>query len=136
MICSVYKAKSCGIYSPVGVIGASKDSKIVKYVNENILRYYEPNNYNSIGPFMFLKVLNQEQWTDKIYNAPSDVFYPIAESYLIGQVYGGMFEIPKDSFALHWYGGHKLSQQFNLSYTEESVKNSKDTISKVIRRIL
>jgi hypothetical protein len=36
---------------------------------------------------------------------------------------------------MHWYGGHRMSQLFNMNYSEEMAKTSKDSISKIIRDI-
>lgn len=133
LICSIYKAVSCGIYSPVGCIGADKNSELVEWIDKLLPQYYEPDNYNSLGPFMFRSVIGMRKWKDKIVNAPSNIFYPVPESYLVSSIYDGSFEIPNESFCAHWFGGHYLSQEFNKKYTEEFAKTSNDTISRFLR---
>lgn len=133
-IFSAYDVQSCGLYSPVGVIGAHKDSQIVDFVKRNLLKFLDVNSYNSLGPFMFRQVLVMDRdWSDKTFNAPSKIFYPIDDSFKIPLVYDGQFQIPSDSYALHWFGGHPKSQEFNSSYTEEFAQGSPDTISKYLR---
>lgn len=134
LIFSAYQAKSCGFYSPVGVIGASTKSEVVQFVKDNLINFLDTNSYNSLGPFMFRQVLMMDRnWKDKTFNAPSNLFYPIPDSYLINLIYNGEFEINKKSFALHWFGGHSKSQEFNKKYNENLAKKENDTISKILR---
>jgi len=133
LIYSGYAAKSCGYYTPVGCIGASKDSEIVDWVMKLLPQFYNINNYNSLGPFMFRDMLNARKWKDKMFNAPSNYFYPIPDSYLVTHIYDGTLKIPEESYSLHWYGGHKLSQEFNKKYTKQYAGSSSDTISRVLR---
>ena len=133
LIYSGYKAQSCGYYTPVGVIGAIKNSEIVDFIMRYLSKFVDINNYNSAGPFMFREVLGHQEWKDKMFNAPSNYFYPISESYMVENIYSGDLKVSNDSFALHWYGGHKLSQEFNKKYTEEFAQKSNDTISRFLR---
>jgi len=127
-----YDVISCGVYTPVGVIGAERDSKIVNYIVKNIPGYYDPRTYNSLGPYMFRHVLKVKKWNEGV-NVPSLLFYPIPESGFVVNLYNGSFKIPKGSLGLHWYGGHSASQQFNQKYTEDFSKISNDTISMFLR---
>jgi hypothetical protein len=133
LICSVYKAQSCGTYSPVGVIGA-ENSEIVSFTNEVLDKFYD-GTYNSLGPFMFIHILNHKKWNDKILNTSSKYFYPIPESFMVRFIYEGRFTIPEESYALHWFGGAKESQKFNSKYTEDFMKSSSDTISLKIKEM-
>ena len=133
LIFTGYKALSCGFYTPVGVIGSNKH-KIVDYINALLPQFYTAKNYNSLGPFMFHHVLNMEaEKLKRLVNVPSRWFYPVPESYQIIEAYRGECEVPDDSYAFHWFGGHPFSQQFNKVYTEEYAQKSKDTISKTLR---
>ena len=134
LIYSGYKADSCGYYTPVGVIGATSDSKVVDYVFNNLTSYIDVNSYNSAGPFMFREVMCKMKWDEKIFNAPSVCFYPIDDSYKVVDVYSGKFKVPTESFALHWYGGSPKSQEFNKNYNEFFAKNSTDTISCMLKQ--
>lgn len=132
LIYSAYPAQSCGFYSPIGVVG-SENSEMVKWMHELLPQFHVKNNYNSMGPFAFRAVLGSRTWKDKMFNAPSNYFYPIPESQFIGAVYSGDFKISEESFALHLYGGHPLTQKFNCKYTEEFAKTSNDTISVLLK---
>lgn len=121
-----------GPYYPVGVIGASTESRVVKRVNKVISNHYNPNDYNSLGPWMFRDVM-QGMKNKEGYNAPPHIFYPINFSYDVNKIYSGKFEIPSGSRALHWFGGHPLSQKVNKIYNEEYAKTSNDTISRWLR---
>ena len=133
LICSIYPAKSCGTYSPVGCIGASKSSEVIEWIDKLLPQYHQPDNYNSAGPFMFLSVIQMRKWKDRIINVPPDTFYPIPDSYLVPSIYDGSFKIPEESFCLHEFGGHPATQEFNKKYTEGFAKTSDDTISKFLR---
>ena len=137
-IYSAYNAKSCGLYTPVGVIGGSKKSEIVQWINDILPKYYDCNSYNSLGPFMLRSVITTKNWRDKLYNTPSYMFYPVPDSYLVTNLYSDMVSEDivdniKKAFSIHWYGGHPLSQDFNKSYTEGKAKVSLDVISCILR---
>ena len=121
-----------GPYFPVGVIGASKISVVVKRVNKVIKNHYNPNDYNSLGPWMFRDVMKSMDIKEG-YNAPKHIFYPINFSHDVNKIYSGKFEVPDGSRSLHWFGGHPLSQKFNKAYSEEMLKTSNDTISRWCR---
>lgn len=132
LIYSRYANPQCGMYTPVGVIGANKESKIVDYVTKNITKYFDPNNYNSIGPFMFIDVIKKVDMKNT-FNAPSSYFYPAFHSDLVPLIYNGQLKITDDSYALHLFLGHPTSQAFNKKYTEEFAKTSNDTVSRFLR---
>ena len=133
MICSVYEAKSCGIYAPVGVIGADPDSELLNVAKSSILNAYQKSNYNSAGPFMFINIIRQYKGNDVISNMPSGCFYPVSESYKVQSIFSGDLQLGQESYALHWFGGHPISQKFNAIYTREFAKKSNDTISRFLR---
>ena len=127
-----YFNPQCGDYCAAGVIGADKNSNIVEYITKVIQKYYNPNDYNSLGPWMLRSVLEGARLTNS-FNAPRKYFYPIPYSDLVGRIFSGKADISSKSYFLHWFGGHPLSQQFNKIYTEEFAKKSNDTISKFLR---
>lgn len=137
IIYSMYRAESCGIYSPVGVIGAKQKGNIVGEIMNNMSDCYDPNNYNSLGPFMFrdLYFKNREKWNEEnvMFNAPPNYFYPFAESRLITKAYTTNIHLTGEAYALHWYGGHPMSQEFNNKFSEESCLTDEDTISKLAK---
>jgi hypothetical protein len=140
LIYSMYRAKSCGLYSPVGVIGAKKGCPIVKQIMDEMGGLYNPKDYNSIGPFMFrdLFLKNRDRWEREhvVYNAPPNWFYPVAESYMVNSLYDSELHFAQESFAVHWFGGHPNSQEFNRTLTEESILKNKDTISMLARPLM
>ena len=134
-IYSMYEAKSCGVYAPVGVLGAKKDSILLDEISDLICQYMDLNNYNSIGPNMFKSVFSSKKWPEKLFNAPSTYFYPVHESYLVDKIYSGEIDLNalNDTRACHWFGGHPKSQEFNKKYTEEFAKISNDSLSVFLR---
>ena len=139
---SMYMAKSCGVYAPVGVLGSSINNNVVKHVLKYIMDYYNKDDYNSIGPFMlrdimknYSKMVDYNNSGENVFNAPSYYFYPIAESFLVDVLYKSNVNISDSSYCLHWYGGSPVSQQFNNSFTEEFMMSSNDTISSILKNI-
>lgn len=120
-------------FSPIGVLGASPDSKIANYVIKRLPSYYEQNNYNAMGVLMMADTLKKVDKSEA-FNAPSHYFYPAPICDRMQGVFDGSLEINDTNYALHWYGGYEPSQNFNKKYTEEFAKTSNDTISKFLRR--
>ena len=131
---SSYIEKQCGRYFPVGVLGLEKGSKLADVVVMVLLKIYTPNNYNSSGPTTLLAASKFMDLTNS-YNAPSQLFYPINSSADVSKIYSGEFVPPEEAYALHWFGGHPLSQQFNSEYTEDFATTSMDSISKLSRQM-
>jgi hypothetical protein len=141
-IYSSYNAPSCGLYYPVGVIGSHPNSEIIKWINDLLPQFYNKNDYNSLGPNMLKTVFNMRKWKDRLYNTKYELFYPIKDSCLVENIYredidGNLIlnEIEK-AYALHWFGGHHASQNFNKSFSEEKAKTELNLISNIIRRKL
>lgn len=118
-------------FAPVGVLGASKDSKIVKRITEILCEYYDKDDYNCIGPWMFHDVVKKLDMKEG-FNAPSSYFYPAPICDRMKSVFDGSLKLG-GGFSAHWYGGYGLSQIFNKKYTEEFAKRSNDSISKFLR---
>jgi len=137
LIYSMYKAKTCGIYSPVGVIGANIECPIVSDIMGKMSEHYDPKSYNSLDPYMFKDVYleNEAKWSKKhtMFNAPPHYFYPFAESKNIISAYKSRIHLTEESYALHWYGAHPKSQEFNSNFSEESCREDEDTISRLAR---
>ena len=125
------------MYSPTGVIGSVKHGKVAKVMMDMVPSNYSPQSYNSSGPFVFESVINKMNLLSDpdSFNTPYDYFYPINCSSGVSEIYSGKYLIPKDSYALHIYLGHPLSQKFNKIYTEGFAKDSNDTISKKIKEL-
>jgi len=115
-------------YAPTGVLGCSKNNEFAKKMMGLVPKFYRPNVYNSSGPFVLEHALATEN-TGNSFNAPYNYFYPINCSRDVGKIYSGEFIIPKESYSLHWYAGHPISQEFNKNYNEDFLKKSKDSIS-------
>jgi hypothetical protein len=118
-------------FAPVGILGASQDSKILNHILHVLPKYYDPKNYNCIGPLMFLDVESKIDMSEG-FNAPSSYFYPAAIGDQMGKIFDGSLKLG-EGWAVHWFGGYSPSQKFNRNYTEEFAKKSKDSISVFLR---
>ena len=135
-IYSTYRAQSCGIYSPVGVIGSAKECPIVKDIMDEMTELYKPSDYNSLGPFMFrnLFMKHKDKWEkeNKMFNALPNAFYPVSESHMVKSIYESDIHIANESYALHWFGGSPMSQEFNRKFTMAyASENHNDTITRL-----
>lgn len=139
LIYSAYKTLSCGLYTPVGVIGSQNMTDIVCWINNVIAKFYDPNCYNSLGPFMFRSVLQSKKWNTSMFNSGYKYFYPIKDSCYVSFLYDSV-NVSKEtikaidqSYSLHWFGGHPSSQNFNKIYNPEIAESSSDLISCILR---
>jgi len=125
-------------YAAVGVIGSEPNFPVVGQIRRMIKNRYSPDNYNVIGPYLFLSVHgSKKELFQDTFNS-TDLFYPIRpHPPQIKQIYDGTLQVPLGRhYAFHWYGGHPYSQEFNKSYTRETMQNGVDTISKIVRPML
>jgi hypothetical protein len=106
---------------------------MIRLASNHLLTSYDKGNYNSAGPFMFRRVIEKYDGKDKQFNAPSHYFYPASESYKVQSIFHGDLQLNDQSYALHWFGGHPMSQKFNAIYTEEFAQKSQDTMSRFLR---
>ena len=121
-----------GEFNPIGVLCGETTSKIVNYVCKCVINYKKDKSYDAMGVLMMADVLKKIDLTEA-YNAPSNYFYPIPVGDHMEKLYNGKMKIGKESYAVHWYGGHSPSQEFNRKYTEEFAKKSTDSISVFLR---
>jgi hypothetical protein len=131
-IYSRYNEIQCGDYLPCGVIFIEEGSKIPDIAIKCVLERYNPYDYNSSGPWAMRNIINKIDLS-RAFNAPYNYFYPINSSSLVDHIYSGRYIPNNESYAIHWYGGHPKSQEFNIKYTEEFARNGSDSISKYIR---
>lgn len=130
---------SYGNYSPVGVIGGATDSEVIKYIVSALPNHYDPNDYNSCGPWMFRDIMKQVDMSEG-FNAPQNYFYPISTSEEVPSIYSGNVKISKgkvdnysEVYSCHWFGGHPDSQKFNAKYNEGFAYASDDSISRYLK---
>ena len=124
----------CGDYCPTGVLGLEKGGKLADIAIEHVISGYFPYNYNSSGPFMLRNAIKLMDLANA-YNAPYYYFYPLNSSKDVGRLYEGKFSCHPESYCVHWFGGHPLSQKFNRVYTPEFSKSSRDFISVYLRGV-
>lgn len=127
-----YNEVQCGDYLPTGVLGLEKDSPIANIALDEVVNSYRKNNYNSSGPFMMRTLITKIDLKRSI-NVPFQYFYPVSSSSNVDKIYNNRIRLDGNEYALHWYGGHPLSQDFNKLYTEEFAKKSTDFISQFVR---
>lgn len=126
-------------YGPVGVVGAQPGNAMVQFIKGMIVKKYNPNNYNSIGPYMFaaaLEIAEQQDWFKNMKTLNTGhSFYPMPYSYHVQQIYEGKYKTAEGAYALHWFGGHPNSQKFNEGYAPEVAQTSDDEISRLAREL-
>jgi len=127
-----------------GVVGASHSSNAPAIICERQkgLIANRLTLYNGLGILLLRSVLQSHDFAiltsgEKHRMLPHQYFYPVPESARVEQIYNGVLQIPAspDNYAVHWYGGHPLSQEFNRKYTPEFAKTSNDSISFYCRKI-
>ena len=127
-----------------GVLGASYSSMIPRMIRgiqyDKLKVSTQLKGYCELGNHLLHDSL-QEPWAKTIDEnlniTKSEVFYPISTSPEVVKIYSGELNIAEleNNYAVHWYGGHPISQEFNRNYTEAFAKLSNDAISVYCRKI-
>ncbi len=126
-----------------GVLGASKDSVVPETINQKqteILKNSPVKGYNELGN-LFLNKCFKEDWYKNLkenhFISGLEYFYPVSTSPEVEVLYQGKIKIEdlENNYAVHWYGGHTLSQDFNSKYTEAFAQTSMDSISVYCRKL-
>lgn len=129
-------------YAPNGVLGAAPNLQFLDLVASRIRRHVNQNDYNSTGPNLFKSVYDEMEKTNnpifKNINKLNthDLFYSLPLSFEVGTIYDGTHVIRPQCYALHWFGGHPLSQNFNRRYSESIMSMGVDTISKFMNNLI
>jgi len=129
-----------------GVLGASPHSEVPSLVNRNqvarLLKSKNTAQYGELGNVFLHKLSKTEEWKEatageKHFITGHPFFYPVKSSGEVPLIYEGKITVPdnENNYALHWYGGHPLSQEFNAKYTAEFAAGSTDSISVYCRSI-
>lgn len=126
----------------VGVVGSIPNCKITDFINKNINILYNPDFYNCIGPW-FIKSLFQKPGDPYLLNllkeyrillTEREVFYPVHPDNVLD-----IFEKDttiNNSYCIHWYGGHPISQKYNKLLTENNFSNYKNTITNNFNQVM
>jgi len=134
-----------GYYS-IGFMGAEPETKLFKALTRISKLSYRIHNeskeYESAGVWVLYDNCPSpddivETFLGKPYFIPKHLFYSI-DSFEIVKFYEGNFrpQIPDNAIAIHYYGGHPLSQSFNTMVNEDNYKLFNNTIGSVIKEIL
>jgi FkbM family methyltransferase len=129
----------------VGVLGAKSGLDFFKYVSDNQLKIISDDkieSYLSFSTFLFSDCLDSDcyrklQECGNVLQTQDEIFYPVYFTKL-EHIFGGQLDFRKynNTIAVHWHGGHPVSQQFNKIYTAEFEKTSNDSISLYRRNLL
>jgi mannosyltransferase OCH1-like enzyme len=125
-------------YTPTGVLGAEPRLPLSNLVRYSVAATYQISDYCSTGPHMLLNITKKypELFVESGILNTGRLFYPVYpwEEAFKG-IYDGSFVTPASSYALHWFGAHNLSQDFNVAYSESCVKDGTDEISRSLKRM-
>lgn len=125
----------------IGVIGLAKNCEIGKFVYEQMYGAYNPDHYCCTGPWYMRTLMHPPgnphfKSVESKYNtfyAPADYFYPVVESSKVKDIlYENENTFSNDVYAIHWYGGHPDSQDFNKKFTADTQMAFKNTITKYL----
>jgi len=125
-----------------GVIGASYHSPICLAVIERqkeLLKEARFENYCMLGNWCLSGLHKSKPHLfggAKILQVGDQIFYPILESHNAKDLYEGKVNIDSliNSYAIHYFGGHPDTQNFNKIFTPEFAKTSNDSISEYLRK--
>jgi len=132
-LCNYHFIFGCEKYNYSGVIGAEKDHPYIKEMKKRTIDKLKEGfeKYCEAGNWLFSDFIQDKA---DIFKTPNNYFYPLTDSCHSDRLYSGEFKIPEESFALHWFGGHPFSQEFNKKFTEKYANNGTDTISMFLKK--
>lgn len=125
-----------------GVVGASPLSRVPEIMLSAVTSKITAgtDSYCEAGNWLLRAMMSTPEFRrdtdqERHNTTPSRYFYPVADSGDVWKIYDGSIIIPRgeDNYAMHWFGGHPLSQKFNAIYTEKYARTSNDTISRYLR---
>lgn len=127
----------------VGVVGCSKECPAAKYISDRIMYAYNPRFYNSVGPWYIRSLIHTPKDLKlfkllepyKTLFTEREIFYPIHPDN-IDDIFKRVISLPENSYTLHWFGGHPVSQEYNKIITEKSIFEQSSTIVKFIENTL
>lgn len=114
-----------------GVVGMFKSCLAAKNMIERTKNAIKTaKNYCDAGNWLWLDYVNKDgkQLLSEYqtFCTPQQYFYPIEQSFMMKEYYNGKKPDLKNAFAVHWFGGHPDSQEFN--------KKTESEINKVINK--
>lgn len=123
----------------IGFLFAQKQSPVFQNILNHCegasLEQYQGFGVNAIRQ-LYPSIRPMAQ-VDSVLNIPESWFY--LNSYLyLSRIYmeDDFLPLLRNSFGIHWYAAHTLSQQYNNQLTQENYRNQRCTLSSVLEYIL
>jgi len=133
---------SRGLYvAPIGFLGSSKNNLYFKRILLEATRNYNRKSYQSIGTICVTNVAKDFESAKKSFanlnmiNLDPESIYHL-HFKKIDDIFLNNVKLPVESFGIHWYGGHPLSQQYNGKINIDNYSEYDNTICKHISEVL
>ena len=147
-------------YLMIGVLGSNGKNSFFNSVYKNCNKVFNKNRYQTLGVENIYKLLYggyafydngsvdwnyilkstmvediEKLFNTNVVNIPKTWFYKYDNNNIHKIYYNSDVDLT-DMIGIHWYGGHVVSQKYNLIFTEEYIEKSDLFICKTIRGIL
>ncbi|MHA2218133.1 MAG: glycosyltransferase [Candidatus Hodarchaeales archaeon] len=126
---------------PIGFMLSAPKNRFFNKALVESKKNYDDRSYQSIGTVTLMRIGRTIRECERLYNLnkfenidPEDVYY--FHHQMIDDIYNKSLEIPEKLIAIHWYGGHPLSQKFNNNINHENYLEFDNTISKIIKEVM
>ena len=136
-------------FMAIGFFGASPNNPLFKQVNSTALEGYRGNRYQSTGAEAIYKTTDVwPNWakynfpgeqaaarlatsfpTLSLHTLPDFAVYPFNYKST-SSVFAESHNLPPECFALHWFGGNNLSQEWNSRLTEKNFREFPSTFTR------
>lgn len=123
----------------IGFLLSKQNNPLFKRLLDNCFRYFNPNDYQSIGSKLMNLFYPKE--IDLFYEFPNtkniqmDSFYKINHENIVDLFNENKIElITDDVIGVHWYNGSSIAKHFNNDYLHGKRNNC--TINEIINRII
>lgn len=128
-------------YYSIGFLFSNGNNEFFKNVYDTSYNEFDSTNYQGAGVLRLHKkwpnISVIEKNYGKVYNIPFDLFYQY-DSNNVAKIHipGDTYNLNKYCIGLHWYGGHRLSQQANGWFNEKNFRNKNNLVSRVLREVI
>ena len=127
--------------APIGFLGSSVNNLYFKKILLESTKNYNRELYQSIGTACVVKVAKNFENAKKnfpnlnMFNLDPESVYHL-HFKKIKDIFLNNVQMRKESFGIHWYGGHPLSQEYNKKINHKNYHEFNNTICKYIAEVL
>ena len=115
------------IYFPVALFFAKPNSKLFKYIIDNIHKFYDPNKYQCLGVILFRNLFSNSVYKIKEFDVnilKADYYLPIDSTQINSLLEKNTIPLPSHVFGIHWFNGSDKIKKYINELDKRIVSNN------------